>query len=89
MVSISPDARIARPLTAAQVRALAFACFSKPLSVDPVEVRLQTGLQGAALTQVSNALQRRELVDRSGAVTDAGIAALAVHRPVHVSSIAA
>lgn len=83
---INARASLPGPATQAQIRILAFAGFVKPLAAAPAdEVRAETGLHGKPLTAVRNALWRRGLVDSTGAITPAGIAALRAHRPAHIN----
>lgn len=74
-----------RPLlTEAQIRALAYSGFEKPLSAPVKEIHLSTGLPAGKVRHLRNALENRGLVDRSGAMTELGYAVLTEYRPAHV-----
>lgn len=59
-------------LSAAAVRALRFAHTRYPLRDGSIEQGLQIGLTGAALEAVIQGLERRGLVDATGAITPQG-----------------
>jgi hypothetical protein len=71
-------------LTEAQIRALAFSAFQKPLAASNREIRQSIGLRGVSLVLVRRSLENRGLVDAHGVATEHGFRALTQYRPAHV-----